>query len=285
VAHTSLVRALLTGYGLNDSEFPSSGETIGDLRKDFTEAVGEWGIERPRKAKAIPDDSPIELEEIPEIESQDEERWRQADVESQVQHGIILGNPLQEKLDDLLASSQRRDDPEWLDAEEQELSVVTAAKAVAQGERIALNGARQHDADVVRIDKRAWGWIRIHDPDKEDHPCGFCSMLMTRGFVDDIIYDSKQSAGGDGSDESLKYHTNCHCIAHKIYRSEQLKSPVYDDHRRLADEYVKFRDDHGTGVELVREWDKHIRSSKKVAPNEKVTAMEQQTIASLREAA
>lgn len=269
VAQTSLVRALLTGSGLADAEYPPSGSTLGALRSDFERVLAEWSIPRPLRAKKLSGEIGVDIENLPELEQRVAKRWEWAEIETKVRHDIAFSRKLDEKLKGIEEMGLEK-----IPQAERKLDLITGSKIVSHGERIAVNGAREHDADVVRFDRKAWGFVRVHDHTKSDHPCGFCSMLLTRGFVDGVIYNTSQSAGGDGTNDEHKYHTGCHCIAQKIYRSEQLKSPVYDGHRQLAREYEQLRDEYGTGIEFRHAWDKYIRSTKKVGPNKVLTAPE-----------
>lgn len=258
VAHTRLVRALLTGATVEDPEFPGSGDTLGDLRRDFTELLAEYSVPRPLKARALPDSIVVQGERLPEYEERlvDRESWLDKELEDTFK--ILLHDDVQKKIEALPKSEEKRGPAE------DKLDLDTGARITSAVERISLNGARENDADIIRFDKKAWGYVRVHDPDKTDHPCGFCSMLLTRGFVDNVIYNSEQSAQGS------RYHTNCHCKAEKIYRSSQLQSEKYDEHRRLAKEWQRMTDEYGrSGPDLIHAWDKYIRSTKKVSPNKK----------------
>lgn len=74
----------------------------------------------------------------------------------------------------------------------------TADQAVVDGGRFALFQAMKRDKKIKLV-ARGTG----------PHPCSFCAMLASRGFV----YTSLESAvgvTGEGGDVT-KYHRNCHC--------------------------------------------------------------------------
>lgn len=259
VAHSRLVRALLVGATFEDPEFPGSGNTLGDLRKDFVDLLAEQGVPRPLKARAWPDSFEVGVEELDGLSECVSSRADWLDRELTTTFDILLGKELDRKVEDLPGE----DKPNRKE-KERELDLNVGSRITSAAERIALNGARENDADVIQFDRKALGWIRYHDPEKSDHPCGWCSMLMTRGFLSGGIYTSEQKALYDSDGE--KYHTGCHCKAEKIYRKSQLDSPKYGEHKKLAQEYREFTNEWGrSGDDLIRAWDRHIRSKKKVS--------------------
>lgn len=272
LAHTRLVRGLLLGSTIPTVD--SGPASLGSLRDDFYTHLDTVGVGRPRKAKAFPDETPVSVDPIPGLDERFADRKKDLERELDSTFRILLDRKVERDLKAL-----KKDDVKY----EKKLKGVeldVGVRIVSAAERLALNGARDADVDVIQLDPKGVSYIRQHDPSKPDHPCGFCSMLMTRGFLSGGIYRSEKKAtltsGGD------KYHTGCHCIAVKVYRLSQLDSPRFDEHRKLAEDYRRVTEGL-SGDEALKAWDKHIRSTRKVS--EKLGKGRGQVRASLEDAA
>ena len=66
-----------------------------------------------------------------------------------------------------------------------------------------LASGRNAILNAIRDDRLVLAVARGTGPD----PCGFCSMLASRGFV----YKSEATAGVGDSEAIVKYHIHCHC--------------------------------------------------------------------------
>jgi hypothetical protein len=84
------------------------------------------------------------------------------------------------------------------------------------GARLAMDGGRGTIAESVAADPEALGYARVGSR----RPCGFCSMLISRGPV--------YSEGTVG----FRAHDNCSCGQMAVYRTEDGWT---DDARRLRD--------------------------------------------------
>ncbi|MFC4336026.1 VG15 protein [Salininema proteolyticum] len=105
-------------------------------------------------------------------------------------------------------------------------------------ERIAMDGARDLIHDAVRQDRTALGWVRVS---KTGTPCGFCSMLISRGL--EFKYRSEKTATGrsrEGPDQQgydgSQYHRKCRCIAVPVWDADEYEtSDQFTTNRELAD--------------------------------------------------
>ena len=119
------------------------------------------------------------------------------------------------------------------DAAQAEAHAVTGTKVASHAERITQNGGR-HTAYVKgHLDPRVIGFVRVHHPEGDVSPCGFCAMLLSR----QVFYKTEKSAGGkrmfDEEGYPLhnpdEYHPGCHCSAEEVYSQED-----YDASERFA---------------------------------------------------
>ena len=120
------------------------------------------------------------------------------------------------------------------DAVEASKAVETsAATQAAAGARHAMNGGRGRLYVAGRSDSRVIGWVRLS---RTGTPCGFCAMLLSRGFTPASgLYTSEQRAGGpyEGPD---RYHDNCQCYAQPVYGMSQLDNdPRFALNREYAE--------------------------------------------------
>ena len=138
--------------------------------------------------------------------------------------------------------------------------VRTSRDLVASGaERLVLNGGRQTDAKILQLNRDLLGFVRVHDY-REDEPCGFCAMLMSRGPV----YGSHRGAEGfynEDTEEWEQYHFNCHCSAVSVYsQREWLTNPLLADNRMYQQEWNRVIKDRYSGDAALSEWRKHVKS-------------------------
>lgn len=81
-----------------------------------------------------------------------------------------------------------------------------------------MSAGREAVIDAISSDRLVLAVARGTGPD----PCGFCSMLASRGFV----YASTTTAGVGGSDLVKKYHIHCHCFPIFRYVKESELPPL-----------------------------------------------------------
>lgn len=239
VAHSQLERALLTGFTFNDESNPfQSTPTLGDLRERFYARLSEFGIARP--LRAVTHDPSVR-------------------VQPETIHGLQnLNRAIDGLLDAEIDNTVRKlgEDAIKKKLEGPDLALSDVGARLASGiERIALNGARDHDDNIIRLDRRVVKYTRVHDH-AGDNPCGWCSMLMTRGFTGNSGFYLDQTAGGmDGHDG---FHANCHCTVRKIYLPSQLDSDEFTLNREYARLWPQVTRGH-SGKDMLRVWRKFIR--------------------------
>lgn len=238
VAHSQLERALLTGYTFPDDGNPFDGPpTLGSLRESFYGRLADLGVARP--LRAVTHDPSIRVSQEPLVGLADVERRINALLDAEIDTTInVLGD---EALKRKLAG---------------ESNVIDIGSRLASGlERIAINGARDHDDNVIRLDRRVVRYTRVHTH-AGDNPCGWCSMLMTRGFLGGPqLYRSESAGAQDGHDG---FHANCHCTVRKIYLPSQLQSDEFSLNREYAELWPNVTAGH-SGKDALSAWRKFIR--------------------------
>ena len=252
VAETQLTRALLTGATYSDWQEPLGGQpTIGALRNNFYQRVEEFGVKRPPRARDVPATKVITVDLIPEIEAAEKAEAKLIDKEIEETLRILGEEAVEGKIRDLL----KPDTPlERARRVEQEIRDATSSNLALGSERVALNGGRHYDAKVLKFDRKVEGWVRSHLDGQPDMPCGWCSMLMSRGAV----YASEKSAIG-GYDDADKFHPGCHCVAVKVYTRAQYNSPRFDLNRKYDALWQSNISGKYHGDEAVSQWRKLIR--------------------------
>lgn len=245
VRRTQLVNALRKGRQLAGD--PDGAETLQDLRDALTEALKDVGGRRPRRATGLKGDLVIPVSaEAGNIAGLIEEI--NAGIDTDIENVVeALGNGRLGKIARREGVVTPKD-------------VRTSRDLVASGaERLVLNGGRQTDAKILQLNRDLLGFVRVHDY-REDEPCGFCAMLMSRGPV----YGSHRGAEGfynEDTEEWEKYHFNCHCSAVSVYsQREWLTNPLLADNRMYQQEWNKVIKGKYSGDAALSEWRKHVKS-------------------------
>lgn len=275
-----LFRALQTGYTFQAPFAEEAPERVplATLRQDFIQAVERWApdalvdseipdpdptdeidetvvIDEPDGSPYIPyriaewvDTDEVVNEEIQRLEELLEEEERRAEAEAE---GVLenLGVKL---LQERLQREAEQATAEALEAEatrEQEHAKI-GRRVAAHAERLAQNGGRHARAVIGSADKRVIGFVRVHYPEKDPHPCGFCALLISRGLW--RIYRSKQTAALVGSDFD-EYHPKCHCTIEEVYSKEYFNTGKRFDLNR---EYRALWDSRPWSM---TEWRAHFR--------------------------
>ena len=245
VRRTQLVNALRKGRQLAGD--PDGAETLQDLRDALTEALTDVGGRRPRRATGLKGDLVIPVSaEAGNIAGLIEEI--NAGIDTDIENVVeALGNGRLGKIARREGVVTPKD-------------VRTSRDLVASGaERLVLNGGRQTDAKILQLNRDLLGFVRVHDY-REDEPCGFCAMLMSRGPV----YGSHRGAEGfynEDTEEWEKYHFNCHCSAVSVYsQREWLTNPLLADNRMYQQEWNKVIKGKYSGDAALSEWRKHVKS-------------------------
>lgn len=245
VRRTQLVNALRKGRQLAGD--PDGAETLQDLRDALTEALKDVGGRRPRRATGLKGDLVIPVSaEAGNIAGLIEEI--NAGIDTDIENVVeALGNGRLGKIARREGVVTPKD-------------VRTSRDLVASGaERLVLNGGRQTDAKILQLNRDLLGFVRVHDY-REDEPCGFCAMLMSRGPV----YGSHRGAEGfynEDTEEWETYHFNCHCSAVSVYsQREWLTNPLLADNRMYQQEWNKVIKGKYSGDAALSEWRKHVKS-------------------------
>lgn len=276
IAFMRLFRALHTGFTFQNimTGDAQTAVPLDVLRRDFVDALGRYAPE-VLESSAIPDSDPTDgMDEPEEILHPDltpiepyEPDYSAADPDAIVEQLDWLEEELDRLEDELeqqiqsimenigtkgLESKVRKisdDDsftPRQADALREEAALKVGRRLAAHASRTTMNGGRNAEHAVGSRDKRVLGFVRIHDPKgRPDVPCGFCALLMTRGFVQAsgrrAIYKSEKSAGGTPDDQGFspdQYHSPDHCRAEQVYSLEQVdEDPRFNANRRLAELY------------------------------------------------
>jgi hypothetical protein len=246
IAFYRLYRALETNYTVALPDQMPGTVTLGQLRE-------EWARESNQLHRPEPDDLhaiTVERFEWP-VEPV-------ADLDRAASISLAHSGPVraQEIVQTATRQRARLDDPDFLAELE---SAGRAAAGVA--DREALRSGRDLVDQASRGDRRVRGWARVTDGD----PCGFCSMLASRG----AIYRSRASAGtvedsrGDNPEDLKKYHPMCHCQVVPVYGGEEFLTP---EARRLSDQWTEVT--RGTtGDEARRVWRQHIEGQRRERRN------------------
>lgn len=137
-------------------------------------------------------------------------------------------------------------------------------RQAASASRIAMNGARSTIYATGSRDQRVIGWIRLS---RTGTPCGWCAMLISRGFTEKSgLYKSEGAAQrrGNNQDED-KYHDNCKCYAMPVYSLADLAtSPLYALNREYARLWPIVTNGLG-GKAALNAWRNFINRQKKTA--------------------
>lgn len=160
-----------------------------------------------------------------------------------------------------------------LDARREEEHRKVGRSVSSHGERVTQNGGRKAEVAVGGRDTRVIGFVRVHDPrgHADEGPCGWCAMLMTKGFVPagkkkSPMYRSKKSGGGerDSKDNNPdEFHAGDHCRAEQVFSSDQIdKDPRFNLNRKYADMYADRISGKYSGKSALTEWRRLIRNLK-----------------------
>lgn len=291
-----LFRALQTGYTFQNPFDQSEPQRVplDKLREDFVQAVTKYAPEALVDS-VIPDrDTYDDVDETEEVMEPDGsvytpyniEDFRDAD-EAQREEIKRLDELLAEEERDAQAEAEyvlkqlgeeylakrlkkRAADEGAQEASEQareEEHAKAGRRVAAHAERMVQNGGRHLRTKVGSNDKRVVGFVRVHKPEGDAHPCGFCALLISRGVWN--IYTSKRSASLTGSDFD-EYHAGCHCSAEEVYSLDYFNSDSrFDLNRELRDIYdhpekylgpgLKWDFSYDDGKNLMPKWRRYFR--------------------------
>ena len=109
------------------------------------------------------------------------------------------------------------------------------------------------------LDKKVLGFVRVHVPEGDIAPCGFCALLMSRGAV----YKTEGSAALVSS-QFDEFHSGCHCQVFAVYDMNFYKTDdrfaANREYRTLWDQ--KFKGQFNSHQEAIAAWRKHFLNLK-----------------------
>ena len=269
-----LYRALVTGYTFQPVFDPEPAQIrLSKLRDDFTQAVARYAPEALQSSD-IHDHTPEDgVNDETTITNPDDSPYKPYSKTSYTDDDEV-GRDVIDKLQEILDAEEARADAEaaailknlgelrlrekLARLEEEELSAQAADQrqeaehtkvgrgVAAHAERIAQNGGRHALTVIGRADPRCIGFVRVHFPEKDPQPCGFCALLISRGIAF-RPYNSEASAEttklwskarAKWGEEMEQYHPECHCHALPVYSQEEFdENPTFDINRAMKNLY------------------------------------------------
>lgn len=205
----------------------------------------------------------ILLEEIEDLEADLKELDEQIEAEIEAALKALGPTNMDRKMDEI------PEDTEDLDADRETAHEEAGRRQAATAAREVMNGARGTVHFIGSRDKRVIGFVRVS---RTGTPCGFCAMLISRGFVpkspSSSLYLSSQGTGqkADGTivtygDLDL-YHDNCQCYAVPVYARAELSGEIFDLNRKYAELWPIVTKGYG-GKEAIKRWRRYIRQEAK----------------------
>lgn len=231
-----------------------------------TQAVSRPRVDDPVDADDDDDDEAeadeldrILLEEIEGLESEIEEAERL--IEEEIERALSALGPA--NMDSKMADIP--DDSEDLDADREQAHKEAGRRQAATAAREVMNGARGTVYAIGDRDPKAIGFVRAS---RTGTPCGFCAMLISRGFIpkspSSSLYRSSQGTGvkADGSivtygDLDL-YHDNCQCYAIPVFDRASLAGDQFAINRKYAELWPIVTKGLG-GKSAITAWRRFIR--------------------------
>jgi len=287
-----LFRALLTGFTFQSLSNPVlTAVPLSMLRQDFYDALLEYAPEaldsgllpdldiydsQPAEEISDPDgsdydpynieewldDLDIHIETLKDLEEILNELQADLDAEAQAVIDNLGPKRLEQILEDL-SQDDKLQSPRETEAEREDAHQKVGNRVAAHADRIVQNSARHAETAVGRIDPRVKGFVRVHYPRGDVNPCGFCALLLTRGFVGSQLYKSFKSAGGETNDYGEnpdEYHANCHCRAEEVFDLQLLEDdPRFGPNRAFADLYEQKIQGRYSGKKAMSAWRHLIR--------------------------
>lgn len=221
------------------------------------------------------DDDRILMEEIARLE--EEERRIDAALDQEAQN--VIRAFAQESEAKRIAELNPRQPAKDYNAKADEIHAQAGARTAAAVDRMVKNGGRSRTFMLTTGDAGALGWMRIS---RTGTPCGFCAMLISRGFTPKkdgglkvgALFSSKASAtvkgGGDRNssdtyDDGDLYHDNCNCTVVPVFdKAWAMDSPLLDLNREYAKLWPIVTEGLG-GKSAMTAWRRYFREKQKAA--------------------
>lgn len=270
LAYYRLVRALRTGRSFPTQDDPAP--TLESLREDLDRVLDEVATHKGKSPRpSIParpsaaDDDPLPLDDAPDIDAIT--KAVEEEVRSQVEAVLPSVGPQA-----MGRKEDRRDTTrpaEEVDGERNADRATAGRRTSAEAERITKLFARGTVSELAKADALAMGWVRYS---KTGTPCGWCAMLLTRGFIPGKtgawMYKTRANASAKQDDSRYKegqevgeqFHANCNCVAVPIFLESQLDSPLFDLNRELAKAWPEaVREAGRNGEDVLTVWRRYVR--------------------------
>lgn len=256
MAYYRLTRALRTGTTVPDPQNPSpvKAETLGSLRDDFQRLVdaanGSAGAtptaDTPStRTPADGDSVAIPVEHIEGLDEDGDAEDAQLERDAENEARIVLAALGPANLQKLVLKIDTDRPATEVDELRDEAHAKAGSRQAAAADRIVKNGARNKLTSLADRDKRVIGYVRLS---RTGTPCGWCAMLISRGFVPtragNVIYNGKfpaefktaraKSVREGKAKVGDQYHDNCNCYAEPVYGEAQLNEPLFDRNREYA---------------------------------------------------
>lgn len=255
MAYYRLARALRTGTTVPDPYDPiPSTVRLGDLRSEFQRLITEVNTPGDANPTDVPpvrqrdgadDETEIPIEEVDGLDENGDAEEAQLEREAEQEARIVLEILGPKNLDKRVNEIDNSRPATEVDELRDEAHAKAGSRQAAAADRIVKNGARKTLRSLEDRDRRVIGYVRVS---RTGTPCGWCAMLISRGFVPtragNVIYDRKFPAEFKTANApSVKrgeakvgdqYHDNCNCYAEPVYSEGQLKSSMFDLNREYA---------------------------------------------------
>jgi len=268
LAYYRYQRAVATGTTIaKPGEQPAEYVSIFELKQEFESLIhpsDTSNIDEPQAGSEdgeIDENDRILVEELDNLQAEMDEADRQAKM--QIEDALQALGP--DNMDRKIKAIEHETVDE-VEAERQLAHKQAGNRQAATAAREVMNGARGSLYDLGTQDKRVLGYVRVS---RTGTPCGWCAMLISRGFVaKSSMYRSSEGTGvnADGSittygDLDL-YHDNCQCYAVPIYAREQLEGDFFALNRKYGELWPEVTKGLG-GNAAISAWRLFIRNEAK----------------------
>ena len=216
------------------------------------------------------DDLDIEVEDLDWLEDELNKIEDELNAEAEALLELLGPIRLKQRLEELSADDKLQTAQE-VEAERESEHLAVGRAVAAHGERIVLNGGRMAEYRVGKRDQRVTGFVRVHEPKgnpPDAYPCGFCALLMTRGFVTSggslkMTYRSEKAAGGTANEDGEnpdQFHVRDHCRVEQVFSVEQINDDTrFNLNRELAELYRANIQGRYGGDQALTKWRRLIR--------------------------
>lgn len=249
---------------LNPPEDPAPEDSGARAVDGETQAVSEPADELPvapvePEADVEEEEDDLEqilVEEIEELQAELDALEAQAEAEIEAAIQALGPNNMNRKMRQI-----HPDSADQVDSERQAAHTQAGRRQAATAAREVMNGARGPLFLVGDRDRRVIGFARVS---RTGTPCGFCAMLISRGFTPRSgLYTSAEGSSVETPYGDLDlYHDNCQCYAVPIYSRAQMAGDMFALNRKYADLWPIVTRGLG-GKAAISAWRRFIRQEAK----------------------